>query len=329
MKKGLRVLSLFDGISCGRVALERAGFEVEKYYASEIHEPSIEVALDNYPDIVELGDVTKLLDIDEDGEVCYISETLKNLPKIDILIGGSPCQGLSRSKPIRENLKDVRSKLFYNYVAIKEWLEENNNSELKFLLENVKPNKETKEIMDEKMGVEAIELNSSLVSAQDRVRLYWTNIRVDTEGLKEKSLTGEGLVIEDIMEENPDEEIKDLKDNPEYLKTVRKGRNGISWDTSGKGYYSQMNRARYKGSKMNTLTKKNSGDKTRIYLGDYTYRNASVLEVERLQTLPEGYTSILSSKAKRKGVIGDGWTVDIIVEIFKGLREEKKEEKAV
>lgn len=231
------------------------------------------------------------------------------------MIGGSPCQGISRAKSIRENLEDPRSKLFYHFVEVKKWLQENNNPDLIFMLENVKPNKETHEVMDEAMGVNAIEINSSLFSAQDRKRLYWTNIDVDISSIKDKN-----LFIKDIIDDNHNEKIHDLKDNEEYHKTMKLGKNVMSWDTSGKGYYSQMNRARYLDRKMNTLPKSNGGDKTRIYLGDSTYRNASVLELERLQTLPEGYTDCGISNSTRRGIIGDGWTVDVIVFILSFMK---------
>ena len=308
----INVLSLFDGISCGSVAIEKIDLKVQNYFASEINEDSISVAKDNYPNIKHLGSVVQLMELDDDGNVANVGEILKNLPKIDLLIGGSPCQGLSKSKSIRENLKDVRSKLFYNYVAIRDWLQENNNPDLVFLLENVKPNKETEEIMSEKMKVSPVNINSSLFSAQDRERLYWTNIQVDVKNIIDKNLK-----IKDIIDHSHNEKICDLKNNETYLKTVKFGLNAMSWDTSGKGSYSQQNRARYMDSKMNTLTKCNSGDKTRIYLGDYTYRNASVLELERLQTLPDNYTSCAKSNNTRRGLIGDGWTVDVIAYILK------------
>jgi len=312
---GINVLSLFDGISCGQVAFEKTGIKVKKYYASEVNEDSIKVSTYRYPSTTHLGDVTKLIVLNEDGEVIGVSDTLKSLPKIDFLIGGSPCQGISRAKSIRENLEDHRSKLFYHYVKIKEWLQENNNPNLLFILENVKPNQETEDIMTSAIGVEPLDINSSLFSAQDRRRLYWTNIDVDTDDIVDK-----GLLIRDILDDNDDSKNYSLRDNEEYFKTVKFGKNVVSWDTSGKGYYSQMNRARYLDKKMNTLPKSNGGDKTRIYLGDYKYRNASVLELERLQTLPDGYTDCGISDSSRRGLIGDGWTVDVIVHILKHAR---------
>jgi len=311
----MNVLSLFDGISCGQQALKESNFKIDNYFSSEVNSNAIKVTMDNFPETKQIGDITKLIVLNDDGEVLGVSDTLKNLPKIDLLIGGSPCQGISRSKPIRENLKDERSKLFYHYVKIKEWLIYNNNKELMFLLENVKPNDETKEIISDEIDVNPLNINSNCFVAQDRERLYWTNINVKVDNLKECDLT-----INDIIEnEQNSEKIKNLRDKPEYLKTIKFGKKYMSWDTSGKGYYSQQNRARFKESKMNTLTKSNGGDKTRIYLGDCKYRNATVTELERFQGLDDGYTDILTAKTIRKGLIGDAWTVDVIVNIFNGL----------
>lgn len=308
-------MSLFGGIECGRVAFDRAGIRIDKYFSSEINPDSIKVQLHNYPDIIQLGDIMKLIEIDDDRKVIQVSDTLKQLPRIDALVGGSPCQGLSRAKTDRENLQDPRSKLFYHYIHIKEWLIQNNNPDLVFMLENVKPNKETTEIMTEAIGVEPYDINSELFSAQDRKRLYWTNIDVDTNNIEDK-----GLLIKNILDDNHGQTIHDLEDNKDYHKTVKFGKNVMSWDTSGKGHYSQMNRARYVDTKMNTLPRSNGGDKTRIHLGDYKYRNASVLELERLQTLPEGYTDCGLSDSARRGIIGDGWTVDVIVFILSHIK---------
>lgn len=295
----INVLSLFDGISCGRVALERSGFNVENYYASEINQDSIDVANDNYKDIRHIGDVTKL-DID----------FLKTLPKIDLLIGGSPCQGLSKAKNNRENLLDPRSKLFFEYVRIKNWLTKNNNPELKFVLENVKPNKETIEIINKEMGVEPIEINSVLVSPQRRIRLYWTNIPVD-ELPENKELT-----IKDIIYDNTYKVFQD--DRIEKSKAFTK--NYVKWDMGGKGYWSQQDRAYYLDGTMCTVPKSHPVDKLNIYLGEDRYRRCHPIEAERLQTLPDNYTSIIKSPNKRMGLVGDGWTVDVIVHILKGLK---------
>lgn len=155
--KGIRVLSLFDGISCGRVALERAGIPVEKYYASEIDKYAIQVAQKNYPDTLQIGDCTKI-------------DYKKYAGEIDLLIGGSPCQGFSFAGK-QLNFADPRSRLFFEFVrALKEVKPKY------FLLENVKMKKEFQDIISQQLGIEPIEINSALVSAQNRKRLYWTNI---------------------------------------------------------------------------------------------------------------------------------------------------------
>jgi len=154
----MNVLSLFDGMSCGRLALERAGFPITNYYASEIDKYAIQVARDNFPDTVHLGDVTQVV--------------ATNFPKIDLLLGGSPCQGFSFAGG-QLAFDDPRSKLFFEYVRLLK--------ELKprwFLLENVLMKQEFQDVISEHLGVKPVRLNSNIVSAQNRDRLYWTNIPV-------------------------------------------------------------------------------------------------------------------------------------------------------
>lgn len=180
----MNVLSLFDGVSCGRVALERAGIPVDKYYASEIDKGAIAISNKNYPDIIRLGSV----------------ETHKSwgidLSKIDLLIGGSPCQGFSVAGK-QLNFDDPRSKLFFEYVDILNVIREKNPN-VKFLLENVKMKKEYSDIITEYLGIEPIEINSSLVSAQSRRRLYWTNIKGVTQP------ADKGIYLKDIVHEKAD-----------------------------------------------------------------------------------------------------------------------------
>ena len=167
----MNVLSLFDGMSCGRIALERCGFKVDNYFASEIDKFAIKVAKANYPDTVHLGDVTtvgtkhgRLFYEDENGVGCGAD--------IDILIGGSPCQGFSFAGK-QLNFDDPRSKLFFEYVRLLRELKPKY-----FLLENVNMKQEYQDIISSLLGVEPIRINSNLVSAQNRDRLYWTNISV-------------------------------------------------------------------------------------------------------------------------------------------------------
>lgn len=153
----INVLSLFDGISCGQIALQRSGIKINNYYASEINEDSIKITRNNFPNTIHLGDVKKIMG--------------SELPKIDLLIGGSPCQDLSNAKIDGRGLDGEKSKLFYEFVRILK--------EVKpkwFLLENVKMKKEWQDIITNILGVSPIELNSNLVAAQNRKRLYWTNI---------------------------------------------------------------------------------------------------------------------------------------------------------
>jgi len=173
----MKVMSLFDGMSCGQIALKKLGAKVDTYYASEIDKYAIKVAKENFPNIVHLGDVTTI-----DGN--------KFNNQIDLLIGGSPCQGFSKSGN-RLNFDDPRSKLFFEFVRILRQCKPKY-----FMLENVVMNKESRDIISEYLGVEPIEINSNLVSAQSRRRLYWTNIPNVTVP-KDK-----GIVIKDILEDN-------------------------------------------------------------------------------------------------------------------------------
>lgn len=174
----INVLSLFDGMSCGQIALDQSGIEVDKYYASEIDKYAIEITKKNYPNTMHVGDVTKV-----DGT---------QLDKIDLLIGGSPCQGFSFAGK-QLNFNDPRSALFFEFVRL---LKETKPKY--FLLENVRMKKEFQDIITEYLGVEPIMINSSLLSAQNRVRFYWTNIPNVTQPIDK------GIVINDILEEAPD-----------------------------------------------------------------------------------------------------------------------------
>ncbi|HEY6143767.1 MAG TPA: DNA (cytosine-5-)-methyltransferase [Flavobacterium sp.] len=174
------VLSFFDGMSCGQIALEKAGIKVLNYFACEIDKYAISVAKKNFPNTIHLGDVVNVKATD--------------LPKIDLFIGGSPCQGFSVAGK-KLNFDDPRSKLFFEFVRVLEEIKKINPN-VKFLLENVSMKKEFRDIISERLGVKPIEINSALVSAQNRKRLYWTNIK----GVclpKDK-----GILLKDIVHEN-------------------------------------------------------------------------------------------------------------------------------
>ena len=290
----MRVLSLFDGISCGRVALERAGIPVEVYYASEIDKYAIQITQKNYPDTVQLGDVTQLDGTQFKG-------------KVDLLIGGSPCQSLSivQSKT-RENL-DGKSRLFFEYVRIlkeaqPKW----------FLLENVASMKaECKDVISEYLGVKPVLINSNCFSAQDRPRLYWTNIPIDIRSLKESN-----LCLRDIMEPNVDE--KYYYDYPLYDVDMSKQ---VCAHMDFKN--SEMHKRIFNPAfKCHTLTACGGGHHQKKVLDNGRARKLIPLEYERLQTLPDNYTEGVSDN-RRYTALGNGWTVDVISYIFSYLPVEK------
>lgn len=174
----MNVLSLFDGMSCAMIALERAGIVVDNYYASEVDKFAIKVSKENYPNIIQLGDIN----------------TWRNgwdLPKIDLVIGGSPCQGFSfAGKQLA--FDDARSKLFFEYLEILRTIK-CYNPQVKFLLENVRMKKEYLDVISDLLGVEPININSALLSAQNRNRYYWCNWNVEQP--KDR-----GILLKDILE---------------------------------------------------------------------------------------------------------------------------------
>lgn len=183
MNEGINVLSLFDGMSCGRIALDRIGIKVNKYYASEIDKYAMKVSKENWEDITQLGDVNSIKQWYEDNEK----------PSIDLMLMGSPCQGFSNASKDKLNFEHPQSKLFFVAVEIMKLVKPKY-----FLLENVKMKKEWQDIISSYMGVEPIKINSALVSAQSRNRLYWTNIPNVSEP-KDK-----GIVLKDILDDNLD-----------------------------------------------------------------------------------------------------------------------------
>ena len=288
---------MFDGISCGMVALERANIPVERYIAYEIDENAVKVSQHNYPQIEHKGDVFK-------------AEYAEG--EFDLLIGGSPCTYWSIAKAGKDR-ETVSSgfgwELFMQYVrALREekpkyFLYENNESMSDAI----------KEEITKQLGVEPVMIDSADFSAQNRKRLYWTNIPIsDYKASKE--------VFADI-EYKHDYRVVDFSKYKDTLKINEEG-NCWKWDTSGKGYYSQQSRARSKNIKMNTVPA-SGGDKNNIYLGDCKYRKLHPVEAERLQTLPDNYTDCIKSNNKRIGLCGNGWTVDVIAHIFKGLADGK------
>lgn len=318
---GINVLSLFDGMSCGQIALNRMDIEYGNYFASEIDKYAIKISQKNYPDIIQLGDVNNWM--------------VWGLPKIDLLIGGSPCQGFSFAGK-QLNFKDERSVLFFQFVNILKHYKPKY-----FLLENVKMKKEYQDIISEYLGVEPIEINSSLVSAQNRKRLYWTNIPGVTQP------EDKGIMLKDIVHENSNIDKKILED---FIVPFDKTLQILDKEIEhGKvGYFrkdSQANRVYYIHDKAVTLCGDAGGGAAKM--GQYLFgcitpdrinkrqngqrfsegnkqgyiRKLTPIECERLQTVPDNYTEGVSNSQRYK-MLGNGWTVDVISHIFKGLLHE-------
>jgi len=306
----LTVLSLFDGISCGQIALERAGITVKQYFASEIDKHTITVTQSRYPETVQLGDI---IDLDP-----------SELPEIDLLIGGSPCQSFSVAGD--GSGFDGKSKLFWEFVRILKAVKPRY-----FLLENVKMRASWRDIITETLGVEPIEINSALVSGQYRRRYYWTNIPVSRQP------DDAGISLADVLEVVEANEDKQYGDRlAANGKTIRLESEGFPYTF----YESRTEEGKAERRRLRKLLGRDTtprGAKYKIYLPHRTgksncivatpsqldwivdsqgrYRKLTLTELERLQTLPVGYTEGISPTQRRKA-IGNGWTVDVIKHIF-------------
>ncbi len=306
----MNVLSLFDGISCGQVALERAGIKVDNYFASEIDKYAIQVTQKNYPDTVQIGDVTK---VSYKNGILEYENVMQDVGKIDLLIGGSPCQGFSFAGK-QLNFEDERSKLFFEYVRL---LEETKPKY--FLLENVKMKKEYQDVITKYLGVEPIEINSALVSAQTRKRLYWTNIP-NIEQPKDKK-----IMLKDVIE---GEGIKvDREKSFAIIASIGrttpreyfyKNQGQMVFVDRDKAYCIDANY--YKGANWQQYISKARRQLVIEFINNnYLVRKLTPIECERLQTLPDNYTEGISNSQRYK-CLGNGWTVDVIAHIFKNLR---------
>ncbi len=295
----MKVLSLFDGICCGRLALERAGIPVERYVAYEIEPNAIKVSKANWDDIEHCGDVT-VADFNQ-------------YKGFDAIIGGFPCQDLSINKRDRKGLEGKRSGLFWHLVRAIEEVEPKY-----FLVENNhKMPQKDQNIITKTLGVEPILIYSGKVSAQSRYRLYWTNIPnvQQPEDLH--------IYLKDIVEygETKEKDFSSLTrfNNKTYANYDRTARIG----TIGNG--GQGERVYSIEGKSVTLKANGGGRgaKGGLYLIKGTVRKPTPIECERLQTLPDNYTACLSDNERRK-VIGNGWTVDVIAHILRSIPEEDK-----
>jgi DNA-cytosine methyltransferase len=349
----MNVLSLFDGMSCGQIALDQLGIKVKNYFAAEIDKYAIKVAQANYPDMIHLGDVR---DVQTSGD--HLMDEFDCGHKIDLLIGGSPCQGFSFAGK-QLNFDDPRSQLFFEYVRLLKALKPKY-----FLLENVRMKKESMDVITEMLGVEPVAINSNLVSAQNRHRLYWTNIPMD--GIPEDR----GIVLSDILEDGCTDRDKSHCIDANYFKGgnlksyFEKHRRQLVFSGDGLAHVgdaaeydhyknSQIKRVYHPDGKAPTLLASAGGNsepkilqkgrgwnkgglkaqngKTPTlstsswqhnnhltYDEGMTWRKLTPLECERLQTVPEGYTAHVSN-TQRYRMLGNGWTVEVIKHIMKGI----------
>jgi len=292
----INVLSLFDGISCGQVALERAGIEVANYYASEIDKHAISITQKNFPKTIQLGNVTSWREWD--------------LPKIDLLMAGSPCTYWTIAKNYRAKQKKETEPMGEGWDLFKHFYDAVNVLKPTYFLfeNNHRISKNIVNAITEHLGVSPILIDSSTVSAQKRKRLYWTNIPNITQPIDQ------GIFIKDIYEYDEQLVKKDIR----IFDTAVITDNYIKYDLSYKGHYSQQDRLYFLDGKAPTVPKSRTETKVNILISRKdisTYKKISPVEAERLQTLPDNYTSGLP-KTRRFEVIGNGWTVDVIVHIL-------------
>ncbi len=313
----MNVLSLFDGISCGMVALERANIKVDNYYASEIEESAIEISRNNYPNIIRIGDITKIT-----------KEELRYLPKINLILAGSPCQGFSRQGN-HLNFEHPQSKLFFDFIKLLEWIKELNNPNVKFILENVEMKKEWKQLITEYVKVNPLDINSNLVSAQNRPRTYWTNIQgvklpidrnISLKSILEANVDVvkyKGILVDSTFNEK-ELALIDIADGEVRIKQATKQGYIVAEDGDGVNLSfptSKTRRGRVIKGKTNTLDKSCNV----CAYADGVIRRLSINELEKLQTLPKNYTAGVSDK-KRKDAIGNGWTIDVIAHILSFMK---------
>jgi len=374
----MNVLSLFDGMSCGQIALNRAGVKYDTYFASEIDKYAMQVTQANYPNTMQLGDVTK------------VDYTKLPIGGIDLLMGGSPCQGFSFAGK-QLNFNDPRSKLFFEFVRLRDELKPKY-----VLLENVRMKKDSEDIITKYMGFPPQAINSNLKSAQNRYRLYWWGQLVDGkyQMIPIPPMKDEGIVLKDILEDLPFSEIPNYLNNTwcgkrrgDMVKSVDDPKANCLTASMWKGQiptfvkkpiqvgeatnikgFDILKRVYSPDGKSPTLTTMQGGHREpKVAIGrivnrrldengvrkDYQlelpytaqievrndeksnclttvqkdnvvvekelYRKLTPLECERLQTVPDGYTEGVS-KTQRYKMLGNGWTVEIISEIMKGIK---------
>ena len=299
----MNVFSMCDGMSCCHIALDKAGVKTSKYFASEIDKNAIKVTMDNYPNTIQLGDVTKITE-----------DTLKTLPKIDLVAWGSPCRSLTKATAGREKYNNGlkgTSGLFYDCYDIYKWIKENNNSDVKFLVENVDSNnKSDLQTISDVLGVEGKIINSNLFSAQDRVRYYWTNIPIDC--LPNSNDT----VIKDILDDEVadkyfyDEDFEYHGDDKKVCATL---------NIKGHDIIRRVNNINFKCPALTAC--RGGNHQKKIYINGRC-RKLTPNEYRKLQTIPEWYKMNVAD-THIYNMCGDGWTIEVIKFILKNLIERK------
>jgi DNA (cytosine-5)-methyltransferase 3A len=278
----MNVLSLFDGMSCGQIALNRLGIKYDNYFASEIKTAAIKVTQANYPKTIQLGDIKNI--------------TKNKLPKIDLILAGSPCQDLSQGSKERKGLEGNKSNLFFEFLRLLKEIKPKH-----YILENVIMEKDQYQKISELLRTYPVRINSSLVSAQQRDRLYWCNFGeeyFDLLGFRHSKIPqpkDKKIMYKDIIEDG-----YVVQDKATCL-------------MEGYSRPHKSNRKRFRrwhkfGFLNIVFTKQN--------LSPYFNRVLSKIEMERLQTVPENYTKVLSWK-EAASVLGDGWTIDVICHLLK------------
>ena len=295
----MNVLSLCDGMSCGQIALKELNIPIDSYYASEIDKNAIKVTQDNFPNTIQIGDVTKITE-----------DFLRTLPKIDLVLFGSPCRSLSKATAGREKynngLQGV-SWLFYPCNDILQWIKKNNNQNVKFLVENVDSDKKDDiEEMSNLLGVQPIMIDSNLFSAQDRKRNYWTNIPIAPLP------TSCDTVLKDILDDNVDEKYfynKPFTYNGDDKKVQ------ATLEMKGHDIIKRVNNKNYKSP---TLTSCRGGNLQKKVYDNGRCRKLTPNEYRKLQTIPDWYKMNVAN-SHIYNMCGDGWTIEVIKHIFKGL----------
>lgn len=287
MKQFKTVLSLCDGISCGYLALKRAGIDFDTYYASEINDSAISISKFNINDIIQMGDMTKWKEWNIDWK------------SVDLILTGTPCQALSLAGK-QKGFEDSRSSLFHVFADILDHVK-SLNPDVKFLLENVKMKPQYLKIISDRLGVQPILLNSNMVTFQNRERYYWFNFPYIPIP---KNL---GVKIHDVI--------------PNAIGGFgRRGVNKGKKKENGDIAWEQNDGTTRKDHVLNTITTR-KGNTSKIMFKNGTTRNVTIDEAERAQTLPKGYTNVPGvSQTNRWHGIGNGWTVDIIKHILIGLK---------